>query len=418
MATGKQESVQLAAGEQATVTCDGTIAFQLGVGAVEYDGVPIAPETTYRLRLSRHRTATFYTLTGATMVIKANVHFTVHKHASRMPALAAVVRSCTAKRTESRLLVLGDRGSGKSTAAKTVLSGILRAHSGDTDVRVVFVEGDTSNGAVCAPGTMAAAVVEPPSLPVESPFLDTVPSVFFTGYLQPTDAHCGHLLHVFAQTADSAEWLLRRGDHRTRHLVVDAPHVPAGTDAPWFLAQVIELVKPTHVVVLAADVAEYSWASAVLARHGKEAVLSVQEPLVPAALRLSEPARENERSFAEYLCGPPSNPLDCATVVAPLNALTFVKADTSPGAAPSAMTRCSIGEVLPGSVVGVSHGQSVEEAGFANVAGLLLVKEVNVANNELVVVAPDIEFIPRPYIVVGDAAAMRCRPNLVAPFSI
>jgi energy-coupling factor transporter ATP-binding protein EcfA2 len=410
---GKQETVQLAAGEQASISCDGAIAMVLGVGSVELDGALLAPDATYRFRLSKHRRATVSTLTGGSFVIKSNVNFSVHKAASRVPKLSAVVKSC-AGRTNTRVVVVGERRSGKSTAARIILNGLLRAHTGDSDCRVVYLEGDTACGSVCAAGTIAAAEAAPPTLPLESPFLETVPIAFYTGYLHAPEAFVGHLLHTLSQAMQSAEWLVRRGEHRTQHLVVDAPNAPRGTDQRWFVKQLLELVRPTHVVVLG-DEDEYDWVMTEMKRLGlADAALQIQPPLVPPELPRDE-VTENERSFAEYLCGPPSTSLDCAAVVAPLDALKFVK--FAPEIGPSAVVECNPSTVAPGSVVGVSLAQTMEEVGFANIAGLLVVKEIIAAENEAIFYAPDAEMIPRRFIVVG-GSTMMCRPHLVAPYAI
>ena len=418
-ASGKQETVQLAAGEQATIVCEGAIAFALAGGVVEIDGARLEPEKTYRLRLSRHRRATLNTLQGGAAVIKSNVHFSVQKHAYRGEKLIPLAASCTKGRGSSRVLVLGARGTGKSAAARTVVNRLLHSHAGDSDCRIVFVEGDTSAGNVCAAGTMSAVEAQPPALAVEAPFLETVPVVQYVGYLNSSAASQGHLLHSFVQTMANAEWLLRRGEHRAQHLVIDPPAPGSSEMDPTFLAQVVEVARPTHVLCLGAE-ASFTWVIDALKRIGGDASVVAAPPLVPDELLtrrdgVEELITDGERSFAEYLCGPPSTPLDCAAVVAPLDALTFVRA--APEQSPSAVERIDPATIEAGSVVGVSHAQTIDEVGFANIAGLLLVKSVSAKDNEVAFFAPDPESIPRGFLIVGDAS-MRCKPHLVTPFAI
>ncbi|EPY26126.1 hypothetical protein STCU_06308 [Strigomonas culicis] len=224
------------------------------------------------------------------------------------------------------------------------------------------------------------------------------------------------LPHALEQLYDTAvayagERLPQRAAHR--HVVVDAP-APEGELQPGvFYKRLLELVRPSHVVLVAARDAAHetvpgqgSWTS-YLQEDVQRLLPDCEFVFVPPQAR---PCPQSTRPLLllEYFVGTPLAPLGCSKVVVPLSGagLQCCSLTATVGADGTvAVQRVQPDRSWRGLVCALSHAETLEEVPLAPVAGQFAVIDVDEASEEMVVIVPaGEEPLQRRLVIVPRAA--------------
>ncbi|EPY18856.1 hypothetical protein STCU_09742 [Strigomonas culicis] len=327
-----QKRVNLSAGEECTISGTGTVHIRLLAGVLEVAGVPLEATETYDFPLQLDaRALLLYTLEGGSFSVGSEAPVEVHRAATGAAVLAQLARRTLAPRTACSVLVIGDRRGGRTHAAHTLYNLLRRLRPDEVLSSVALLDMNAESNCLYTPGCVSALVTNEAELPLWLGRTNAPQQVTLNfpvgGAQQPSTANVATYLHALEQLYDTAvayagERLPQRAAHR--HVVVDAP-APEGELQPGvFYKRLLELVRPSHVVLVAARDAAHetvpgqgSWTS-YLQEDVQRLLPDCEFVFVPPQAR---PCPQSTRPLLllEYFVGTPLAPLGCSKVVVPLS---------------------------------------------------------------------------------------------------
>lgn len=455
------------------------IRMLLREGTAEVAGVPMSSEWV-RFTLTRggggsaagsdpNRGATYlaggisvYTLEGAVISVvsnnrttgpEASLPFHVHRAASRVPALFDVVRKlrkkCQLSPAGLRVLVIGrDHGVGCTYAARTLSNLCLRDEYGSAAAsKIVYLDANVAKAAVSCVGTIACAEVTAELCSIDHPFVASPPIAFFAGAGAATSSTSASILAALGQAADAAAWIARRTEHKLCYTVIDTPTLYDDAAAPLaavspsslhvtsrlaFHRAIVDIVAPTDIIFVGCANTQGGSDGSMdgLLAEISRTHRNVNVEFVPQLGASSRPTATGNAAHLpsvhlraqDYFFGPPSCPLGCAKVIAPLSQLVFIDVDyaVNPPAVNvvkgsergRARNDSDRGLPLPGTLCAVSLATTVAEVPFANIAGIVIVVLIDEASDEVTLVTPSGDAtLPRQYLVLPREANFRARPD-------
>lgn len=304
-----------------------------------------------------------------------------------------------------RVLVAGPCDSGKSTLCRILVNYAVR-----TDCRPIYADLDVGQGAVVLPGTIVATPVTLPvtvdeSFPMSAPLVFSYGSAsmgsnpdYFTECLQ-------HMATKLNSQCDSEP------DFRTPGLIINTCGWVEGVGYK-LLKDSIEKLSADVVLVLG-DERLYSQLAgeltgqniSVVKLHKSGGVVN-RDPQYRRQTRMSK--------IREYFYGEAGNLSPDYRVLNFSDVALYrigggQSADSSclPIGAESVISKLTPQLVVPGpelkhAVLAVSYAESADHVLSSNIAGFIIVQEIDVANQRMTVLAPSPGNLPNNVLIIGD----------------
>lgn len=313
-----------------------------------------------------------------------------------------------------RVVVAGPTDVGKSTLCRMLLNWGVRAGFQPT-----YADLDVGQGTVTAPGCLAAAPVETP-IDVEEGYPVQVPLVFFYGHATPSDAPelyrylVDRMASVLDRRAESSPEVAAAG------MVINTLGWVEGLGYELLL-HVVRSMKADVVVVLEQDRLYNQLKAALGSQTGS---MGRQLQVVKLAksggiVARSPQARKDSRisRVREYFYGPTGTLMPHSQTLhseqlqlfrigggfrAPSSALPL---GATSQADPLKLTPAPVGPELLHSLCAVSHARTPDELLSSNIAGFVLVTDVDVTRGTVTYLAPCGGQLPGRYLLAGSIKA-------------
>ncbi|KAG5465688.1 hypothetical protein CUR178_00400 [Leishmania enriettii] len=405
----------LNAGEEYTLVGDGAVQITLQSGLLDVAGVMLDANRPYTFYLHTDRQAiTLFTLEGAACLLSSDNRVDAHRGVARAGKLVQVTRRTLLAARRTKVLVIGRSRSGKTLAAHTLCN--LLTRYGNDKKGVFLMDLNAESNCLYAPGCVSCIQVSEaplwPGLTANPKFL---PLSLYTGAaVRPSASSVNSLLHYYDQLHETVMGYIQELSGAAAvvaqqqapspyssslsepgsHVVVDAPAPLADLQEGAWYKKLIELLRPSHVVIVSSrEDGEERWSTFLQE--------DVQRVLPDCEFFFTDPvAYPCERSscrelLREYFTGTPFYSLGCSKVVVPLKSLTFVE-ETSEGSVPGSADGVSMRVVHPNAsfqalVCALSHAELLEEAPLAPIAGLVTIVYVDEKNEEVAMLIPAAE---------------------------
>lgn len=410
-----QRRITLSAGEECTIMGSGLVHVTLASGVLDVAGVLLEANQSHAFDLHpTQRALVVYTLEGGSGAVTSEGPLEVHRSETGAAAVAQLARRTLIPLGRSKVLVIGRAHHGKTLTAHTLCNLLTRyAPESETSLaqNVFLADLNAESNALYAPGCISAVRVAAPPLwlgRTASP--ERLPLAFFTGSAsRPAAADVGAFLwHVQQLHETTMAWIKEQCQPANRHhLVIDAPAPGENLTEGTFYKKLIEVLQPTHVVLVSHRDGEEDW-TAFLQEDVQRVLEDCEFVYVPPVARRCTAAPRAALGL-EYLIGTAAAPLGCAKVVVSTQQLQCVElvrdAAQSVRAAP----------VHPdpswsSMVCALSHAQLLPEVPLAPLVGLVVVAQVDVEHDEMVLIVPaGGESLPARFLVVPGAEG---RPSL------
>eukprot|EP00796_Vickermania_ingenoplastis_P008158 gene8158-5687_t len=460
-----KQQIMLSPGGEVVLLGSGAVALELASGVLEVSGVVLEAGQTYTFYLAPPAVPSMvcYTLEGGSLSLRSESPVRAFQGAAGAGELHQLARRPTTD--HFRVLVLGRPGVGKTHAAHTLCNLLYRVakESGAAPRRTFLVDLNTASNALYAPGCVSSRDVSGSTLwlgQTAPPSHTGLTLNFFGGTAKrPSNMEEGlALLYMAKQCVDTtALWVeeLQPQQPRRYTMVLDAPSPTGDLKALTFYKQLVQVVRPTHVVLVTDEVKPGSWeldeeesgesdrdgeeeekpsdeeqeevrraaqqadATSFSPRWAQSLMEDVRRSMPDCAFVRMRPVLQTEGSYRspaavvphllqQYFAGAPSFPLGCSKVVLPPSALQFVELRYDPDAQavmahPSAPPQCSWRHLL----CSVSHAEMLEEVPLAPTAGLLLIVHVDEEMDEMILIIPAsaTEPLRRRFIVLPSMVA-------------
>ncbi|KPA81386.1 hypothetical protein ABB37_03765 [Leptomonas pyrrhocoris] len=401
----------LNAGEEYTLTGNGAILITLQSGVLDVAGVMLETNRPYTFYLHPDRQFIIvFTLEGGVCVVSSDTKVDARRDVARAGKLVQMTRRTLLATRRSKVLVIGRPHCGKTLAAHTLCNLLMRYGS---DKKSVFLmDLNAESNCLYAPGCVSC--IQVPDSPLwpgltASPTLLPL-SLYIGAAVCPSASNVNSHLHYYEQlneTAMSYVQELRGAGGRQQqsslsllpneivsHVVVDAPAPLEDLQEGVWYRKLIEVLRPTHVVIVGSrDSGEENWSTFLqedVQRVLPDCEFFFTDPVAHPCTKSS-----SRELLKEYFNGSPFYSLGCSKVVVPLKSLVFVE-ESSEGGGPSSAEAMSMRVVHPDEsfqnlVCALSHAELVEEASLAPIAGLMTVVYVDEENEEVALLLPAAE---------------------------
>ncbi|KAK7197304.1 hypothetical protein NESM_000677400 [Novymonas esmeraldas] len=408
----------LNAGEEYTLVGSGAVQIALQSGVLDVAGVmlDIARPHTFYLHADR-QCITLFTLEGATCMLSSDSRVDAHRGVARAGKLVQLTRRTILAARRTKVLVIGRSRSGKTLAAHTLCNLLMRYGS---DKKSVFlIDLNAESNCLYAPGCVTCIQAsEAPLWPGLTASPKLLPLSLYTGAaVRPSARNVSSLLHYYDQLHETAMGYIQdlcgavaqpapspyasSPSEAQSHVVVDAPAPLADLQEGVWYKKLIEVLRPTHVVIVGSrEDGEERWSTFLQE--------DVQRVLPDCEFLFTDPvAHPCERTSSrellrEYFTGTPFYSLGCSKVVVPLKSLTFVEELSDGGSGPGSSSSNSSGDGVTMRVVhpdasfqslvcALSYAELLEEVPLAPIAGLMTIVYVDGENEEVALLLPAAE---------------------------
>ncbi|KAG2483832.1 hypothetical protein HYH03_017355 [Edaphochlamys debaryana] len=332
-------------------------------------------------------------------------YLNVHQTLSARREEAAKAGPGTAAARGPVVVVVGPTDSGKSTLCRMLCNWAVRSEWQPT-----FVDLDVGQGSVTAPGCLSAVPVEQPVDPQEG-FAADIPLAFFYGHASP-----GENPTLFKALCDKLAALLQR------RAAADAKASASGlviNTFGWVDGVGYELQK--HIissfqadVVLVMEDRLHFQLQQDLKSSPRTSIVKLAKSGGVVTRQTDERRTARDHRIREYFYGTPTAPLQPATQTIRASDIAVYRIGTGPRAPSSALPlgASSLADPLrltglPPSLdwqqalMAVSYAATPEQILNSNVAGFVLVKEVDTARGTVTLTTPAPGPLPGRYLVLG-----------------
>jgi len=393
------------------VEFDNTITIQLIQGTAESFGTELALQQLYSFGSGCN--ASIFTWHGCTLEITGQCHYYIANETPMISYLnihnaidlernSARERQCDGP----RVMLVGPCDSGKTTLSKIFLSYAVRSGS-----QPMFVDIDIGQGSITVPGMLSALQISQPVPVGQGDISSNAPIVYFYGHLNPSENVKLYKLQIANLVKDIKAKCENNADVRASGLIVNTCGWVDGLGFDLLLYSIDTLMVDTVLVIdherLFSDLSrKYSNASIRMVKLIKSG----------GVITRSQPYRRKMRidRIREYFygCGkdtlyPYQTVLDFKEVIiykigggpqAPSSALPI---GASPTMDPVRLIEISPCTELVHSLLGVVHAKSPETILVSNLAGFLIVTEVNLERQKLTCLIPCPGPLPSRYLLLG-----------------
>ncbi|GET93464.1 hypothetical protein, conserved [Leishmania tarentolae] len=404
----------LNAGEEYTLIGDGAVQVTLQSGLLDVAGVMLDANRPYTFYLHTDRQAiTLFTLEGAACMLSSDNRVDTHRGVARAGKLVQMTRRTILATKRTKVLVIGRPRSGKTLAAHTLCNLLMRY--GNDKKSVFLMDLNAESNCLFAPGCVSCIQVsEAPLWPGLTASPKLLPISLYTGAaVRPSASNVNSLLHYYDQLHETVMGYIQElngmsvAAHQQQaspyasslnetqsHVVVDAPAPLADLQEGVWYKKLIEVLRPSHVVIVSSrEDGEEKWSTFLQE--------DVQRILPDCEFLFTDPiAHPCERSSSrellrEYFTGTPFYSLGCSKVVVALKSLTFVE-EANEGSAPGSAEGVLMRVVHPDAsfqalVCALSHAELLEEVPLAPIAGLVTIVYVDEKNEEVAMLIPAAE---------------------------
>ncbi|CCW69256.1 unnamed protein product [Phytomonas sp. Hart1] len=416
-----QRRLTLSAGEECTITGNGPITVTLLTGVLHLAGVLLEANRPYSFYLHSERTSVIlFTLEGGSANITSEESMNFFRHSSGAVPLVQFTRRTLFPLKTSKVLVIGKEGSGKSLAAHTIINLLRDYRMGKDDNalnRYFLLDFNAESNCIFSPGCVSFVEVRDDPLWLERIASPTMlPLSFYTGSVtRPSAKDISAFIHFCGQLYDTCNLYLQEEclPPQRAHLILDAPSPLSDLKKEVFYKKFIEIVKPTHVVIVCSrDDASEDWFTFLqedIQRVLPDCEFAFTEPCAHPC-----PSPPTHLRIKEYFVGSPNTTmLGCSKLVMSSKALQFFEYVGGDLENPSGV---GVRRVYPAPgwrrlVCALSHAEIIEEVPLAPVAGLFVICHVDEENDEIVILVPTPEdALQRRFVVIprhGACGALR-----------
>ncbi|GLC38630.1 hypothetical protein PLESTB_000454200 [Pleodorina starrii] len=396
---GKPVTIRL---EEGTAEVFGT---ELGRGrSVCVTGQKVAVFTWDGCRVSvQGEPSVRYVADDTPMTSYLNVHQTLNQRREEAAKAAPGSAACRGP----AVVVVGPTDSGKSTLCRLLGNWAVRSGWQPT-----FVDLDVGQGTITVPGCLSAVPLEVP-VDIEEGFIADLPIVFYFGHSSPMENPT-----LFKALADKLSALLQRR-------AVTDPRVAASgliintfgwVDGLGYELQkhVIQTFQCDVVLVMEQDRLYAQLQQDLKASCPRTTILKLAKSGGAVKREGDERRSAREQRVREYFYGTPRTPLQPATQTIRAADLAVYRIGSGPRAPNTALPLGAVSladplrlQNLPPSLeqlqclLAVSHASTPDQILNANVAGFVLVKDVDTARGLVTVTAPAAGPLPGRYLLVG-----------------
>lgn len=402
-----QRRVTLSAGEDCTITGSGSVVVMLLSGVVDITGVVLTANQPYTFYLGPLRRLVLYTLEGGSASITSDYALDLHKGVTGAAAVVQFVRRTLLPLARSKVLVIGSAQSGKTLSAHSVANLLVR-HRSDVESKsnkVFLMDLNAESNALYGPGCLSVVpVTELPLWLGNTAHPSMLPlSLYTASAARPDGKAVSTFLHFVEQLHDTAvaymEEVVSAG--HSGHIVMDAPSPQADLKEGVFYKKLIELTRPTHVLIVGSrDDASDTWSTFL--QEDVQRVLPDCEFSFLKPVNRPVPQPPQSELLLEYFVGTPYAPLGCSKVVVPVQALQVVEyLATKSSSTGLEVRKTALNEGLRATVCAVSHAEMAEEVPLAPAMGLAVIAHVDEEHEEVVLLIPASEEpLQRRFLVV------------------
>lgn len=412
--------ISLNAGEEYTLSGSGSILITLQSGVLDVAGVMLEANRPYTFYLHPDRQSIIvFTLEGGACLVASDTKVDMRRDVARAGRLVQLTRRTLLAAKKTKVLVIGRPHSGRTLAAHTLCNLLMRYGS---DRKGVFLmDLNTESNCLYAPGCVSfLQVPESPLWPGSTASPTLLPLSMYTGAaVRPSAADVGSHLHFYEQLHETAMSYIQelRGSagqqqqqqltsssssgyapltNETRsHVVVDAPAPMDDLQEGVWYRRLIEVLRPTHVVIVGSrEDGEEKWSTFLqedVQRVLPDCEFCFTDPVAHPCMQSS-----TRILLREYFNGVGYTSLGCSKVVVPLRSLLFVEEVTDDGNGGGGEDEVAMRVVHPDAsfqnlVCALSHAELAEEASLAPVAGLMTIVYVDEENEEIALLIPAAE---------------------------
>ncbi|EFJ41740.1 hypothetical protein VOLCADRAFT_67961, partial [Volvox carteri f. nagariensis] len=396
---GKPVSIRL---EEGTAEVFGT---ELDRGrAVSVTGQKVAVFTWDGGRVSvQGEPSVMYVADDTPMASYLNVHQTLNQRREEARKAAPGSAGCRGP----VVVVVGPTDSGKSTLCRLLGNWAVRSGWQPT-----FVDLDVGQGTITVPGCLSAVPLEHP-VDIEEGFIADLPLVFFYGHNSP-----GENPALFKALADKLSSLLQR------RAAADPRAAASGiiintfgwVDGPGYDLQkhIIQTFQCDVVLVMEQDRLHATLQQDLKATCPRTTILKLAKSGGAVKREGDERRGAREQRVREYFYGTSRTPLQPATQTIRATDLAVYRIGAGPRAPNTALPLGAVSladplrlQNLPPSLeqlqglLAVSHATTPDQILNSNVAGFVLVKDVDTARGTVTVTAPAAGPLPGRYLILG-----------------
>jgi energy-coupling factor transporter ATP-binding protein EcfA2 len=406
--------ISLNAGEEYTLSGNGLIKITLQSGVLDVAGVMLEANRPYRFFLHQDRQSiVVFTLEGGTCLVLSDNKVEMRRDVARAGKLVQMTRRTLLAARRTKILVIGRSGCGKTLAAHTLCNLLIRY--GSDKKNVFLLDLNAESNCLYAPGCVSCLQV--PGTPLwpgltASPTLLPL-SLYVGAAVRPSASNVNSHLHYYEQLHDMAmsyiqelrsaveqqqqqqQSSLSLEPSETRsHVVVDAPAPLQDLQEGVWYRKLIEVLRPTHVVIVGSrEDNEENWSTFL--QEDVQRVLPDCEFLFTDPVAHPCTKSSSRELLREYFNGSAFYSLGCSKVVIPIKSLVFVE-EASEGNGLGGMGEVTMQVVHPDAsfqnlVCALSHAELVEEAALAPIAGLMTIVYVDEENEEVALLIPAAE---------------------------
>nr|CCC95552.1 unnamed protein product [Trypanosoma congolense IL3000] len=397
-----QQKITISAGEECTLCGNCTVELQLLSGVVEVAGVLLNAKEPCTFRIARDQYyIIMYTLEGGCVVVTSDAQVEVSKAVTGMTSVVQLCRRSLDTTPRSKVLVIGHRHSGKTLVAHTICN-LLREEAFSVEremfpTSVFLMDLNAESNFVYAPGCVSTVLVEHVLWPHTSASPTLLPFSLFVGQAAPPGAESvASFLWFVEQLHDCTQALLDSTKTERIHLIIDAPSPPEGIKEGIYFRRLVELLQPSHVVMVSDPNGSDAWSNA-LHEDLERLHPGCEVSYAPPVAKRCRSSLCNQR-LREYFGGKPQAPLGCAKAALPLTQLQFVQYVMTEG-------EVSCRKVVPsaelaGCICALSHAEVIEEVPLAPILGLLVLLSVDEEEDEVIVIVPTSEALPHRFLII------------------
>ncbi|KAG5490262.1 hypothetical protein JKF63_00382 [Porcisia hertigi] len=404
----------LNAGEEYTLVGDGAVQITLQSGLMDVAGVMLDANRPYTFYLHTDRQAiTLFTLEGAACLLSSDNRVDTHRGVARAGKLVQMTRRTLLAVKRTKVLVIGRSRSGKTLAAHTLCNLLMRY--GNDRKGVFLMDLNAESNCLYAPGCVSCIQVpEAPLWPGLTASPKLLPLSLYTGAaVRPSASNVKSFLHYYDQLHETVMGYIQELsgaasasqqkisspyssalNETGSHVVIDAPAPLADLQEGVWYKKLIEVLRPSHVVIVGSrEDGEERWSTFL--QEDVQRVLPDCEFLFTDPVAIPCERSSSRELMKEYFVGTPFYSLGCSKVVVPLKSLTFVE-EMSEGSATGSTDGVLMRVVHPDAsfqalVCALSHAELIEEAPLAPIAGLVTIVYVDEENEEVAMLIPAAE---------------------------
>ncbi|KAG1674622.1 hypothetical protein FOA52_001871 [Chlamydomonas sp. UWO 241] len=319
------------------------------------------------------------------------------------------------------VIILGPTDSGKSTLSKMLCNWAARSNWEPT-----MVDLDIGQGSITVPGCLAATPIEVP-IDVEDGYPLEMPLVYFFGHATPSDNPelykflVDRLAAVLEQRAEANPKAAASG------LIINTLGWIDGLGYELQL-HAISSMKADVVLVLEQDRLYNQVSTELRGENADRKVTVVKLNKSGGVVKRERDERKTarERRIREYFFGRLGNVLQPATQTVRADTLKVFRIGGGPRAPsstlpigmtsiadPMRLTNLPASAELVQSLIAVSHAPTPDQILATNVAGFVLVKDVDAARGTITYLAPCTGNLPGRYLVTGSCSPILKRASVV-----